>query len=240
LDGSSLREVTVSIFSSSSIATQTANPNRRVLALFGVLAGISLFGTTGCYAELETRPAYVTYSSSARVRPVVVQADADEEVYYAESAPVVEIETYPMVMYAGRPSYWVDGRWYYRGPRGWAYYRNEPRGIVTQRVELERRYPDRFRVNAHVNTHVNAHVNSHVNSHVNEHTNVHVNAHERPVEVKTHREVEAARPTVHENVRVKETVKVKESGSVGGSVGVGGSVKTTTKVTTKSSSKDRR
>jgi hypothetical protein len=226
----------VSIFSSSSIATQTANPNRRVLALFGVLAGISLFGTTGCYAELETRPAYVTYSSSARVRPVVVQADADEEVYYAESAPVVEIETYPMVMYAGRPSYWVDGRWYYRGPRGWAYYRSEPRGLVTHRVDLERRYPERFRANAHVNAHVNTHVNSHVNTHVNSH----VNTHERPVEVTTHREVEAARPTVHENVRVKESVKVKESGSVGGSVGVGGSVKTTTKVTTKSSSKDRR
>ena len=225
LDGSSLREVTVSIFSSSSTATQTPNPTHGVLTLIGALAGLSLF-TTGCYAEVETRPAVVTYSASARVQPVVVQEE--EEVYYADTAPVVEIETYPSVVYSGRPVYYVDGRWYYRGPRGWAYYRSEPRGLVTQRVELERRYPERFHVNAHVNTHVNAHVNAHTEA--------------RPVEVTTHREVEAAHPTVkvHEDVKVKETVKVKENVSAGGSVGVGGSVKTTTKVTTKSTSKDRR
>jgi hypothetical protein len=233
LDGSSLREVTVSIFSSSSTATKISNPTGGVLTVIGVLAGFSLF-TTGCYAELETRPAVVTYSASARVQPVVVQ---DEEEVYGEAAPVVEIETYPSVVYAGRPVYWVDGRWYYRGPRGWAYYRSEPRVLVTQRVDLERRYPERFRVRAQVNSHVNSHVN------------VHTNTHESPT-VTTHRDVEAAHPTVkvHESVKVKESVKVQEKADAGGSVHVGGSVggsvktttKTTTKTSTKSSSKDRR
>ena len=202
----------MSIFTSSSTAIQTMKPMRGVFAL-GVVVGLCALGTTGCYAEVEARPAVVTYSASTRVQPVVVE---EEDVVYEES-PVVEIESYPTVVYAGRPTYWVDGRWYYRGPRGWAYYRSEPRGLVTHRVEFERRYPEGFHVNTHVNAHVDAHVGGQAEGHVGGH------AHAAPVQ-EEHRTIEVAHPTVKENVHVNEHVTVKAGG----------------KATVKSNSKDHR
>jgi len=179
----------VSIFASSSTATQTTNPTRGIFAL-GLLAGACLLGATGCYAEVETRPAVVTYSATARAQPVVVEEE--EDVVYEESPAVVEIESYPTVVYAGRPCYWVDGRWYYRGPRGWAYYRSEPRGLVTHRVEFERRYPEGFHAHAHVDAHVGGGAH----------------AHAAPVHTEV-RTVEVARPTVKVNEHVNTHVTVK-------------------------------
>jgi hypothetical protein len=190
------------------------NPMRGVFAL-GVIAGLCAFGTTGCYAEVETRPAVVTYSANATVQPAVVE----EDVVYEES-PVVEIESYPTVVYAGRPTYWVDGRWYYRGPRGWAYYRSEPSGLVTHRVEFERRYPEGFHVNAHVSAHVDAHAGGEAHAGGREHQNVHVNEHEN----------------VHENVHVNEHVNVHENVHVNEHV----NVKAGAKASVKSNSKDHK
>ena len=61
--------------------------------------------------------------------------DDDSEVVYVEAAPVVDIETYPVVTYRGANVYYVDGRWYQRGPRGWGYYRQEPPELGRQRQE---------------------------------------------------------------------------------------------------------
>jgi hypothetical protein len=43
------------------------------------------------------------------------------------AAPVdVDIETYPHTVYAGRPVYYYQSRWYYRDGGHWYYYREEP------------------------------------------------------------------------------------------------------------------
>jgi hypothetical protein len=123
--------------------SETPTSKRSVLAFFGVFAGLSLFGVTGCYAEVQAEPAYVTTSEAVTY---------EEPVVYVETVPV-NVETYPRVYYRGSYVYWVDGRWYSRGPRGWGYYRAEPRGLVTYRTDFERRYPHGY---AHVDAH--AHV----------------------------------------------------------------------------------
>lgn len=121
----------MSIFKTSSTATQTPHRKPGMLALLGVLAGISLFGATGCMAEVQAEPAYATYSE-----PVAY----DEQVAYVDEAPV-NVELYPRVYYGGTYVYYVGGRWYYPSARGWAYYRHEPRGLVSYRADFERRYP---------------------------------------------------------------------------------------------------
>lgn len=179
----------MSIFSSSSTA------------IFGLFAGISLLGATGCVAEVETRPAYVTYQGAAYSRPVYVEEE--EPVTYVEAAPVVEIETYPSVVYAGRPVYWVDGRWYYHGPRGWAYYRSEPPRLVTHRVEFERRYPGGFHGGIHGEAHVGVHVGAEGR----------VGGRAEPVREApvVHRDVAVAHPTVHASASVGARATVKPS-----------------------------
>ena len=73
---------------------------------------------SGCQAEVEPAPAYVTTGA----------------VYDAEPAPV-NIETYPSVVYEGHPSYFYNNHWYYRDRDShWTYYRQEP-------PELHRRRP---------------------------------------------------------------------------------------------------
>jgi hypothetical protein len=56
-------------------------------------------------------------------------------VVYVQDAPAVDIETYPSVLYGGVAVYYVGGHWYQRGPRGWAYYRQEPPELGHQREE---------------------------------------------------------------------------------------------------------
>jgi hypothetical protein len=52
-----------------------------------------------------------------------------------QAAPAEDMGSYPSVMYGGVDVYYVGGRWYQRGPRGWAYYRQEPRELGRQREE---------------------------------------------------------------------------------------------------------
>lgn len=56
------------------------------------------------------------------------------------SAPVgVEIESEPSVVFEGHPTYYHEGRWYYRGEGGrWNVYRSEPRGLVVHRERFVR------------------------------------------------------------------------------------------------------
>lgn len=49
--------------------------------------------------------------------------------------PVPNIYVYPSTMYAGRPVYLYDNRWYYREGERWRYYRNEPPPLMQQRQQ---------------------------------------------------------------------------------------------------------
>jgi hypothetical protein len=78
------------------------------------------------------------YAGPANVEgPQVVAAPVQDDgaVVYVQDPPVVDIEAYPSVLYGGVSVYYVDGRWYQRGPRGWAYYRQEPAELGRQREE---------------------------------------------------------------------------------------------------------
>jgi hypothetical protein len=81
----------------------------RMLSLGGAVA-LAVFVFSGCYTEPAVGYAEVT------------------------SGPPAEIDTYPSVVYEGRPVYFDGGRWWYRDGARWAYYRNEP-------AELHRRRP---------------------------------------------------------------------------------------------------
>jgi hypothetical protein len=70
----------------------------------------------GCYATVSPRPVEITSA---------------DDVVYGEPPP--QIETYPVVVYEGRPHYYVGGHWYMRTQRGWGYYRNEPAHLSQRR-----------------------------------------------------------------------------------------------------------
>ena len=70
----------------------------------------------GCYATVSPQP---------------VELESANNVVYSEPPP--QIETYPSVVFEGSPHYYVDGRWYRRTPRGWAYYRQEPAHLAQRR-----------------------------------------------------------------------------------------------------------
>jgi hypothetical protein len=58
----------------------------------------------------------------------------DYPVYYVEEPPP-RIHYYPQTRYHGRPAYLVEDRWYYSTPRGWAYFREEPRELRAYRQQ---------------------------------------------------------------------------------------------------------
>ena len=124
-------------------------------AFFAGAAGLfALFGGTGCYATVQTRPGMVAYDDGATV--------------WVDDAPA-SIETYPCEYYAGTPMYLVDGRWYYRSSNRWAYYRTAPVELERRRVVIERSWhrpvvaytPPRVAAQASVAVHVGAGVHAH-------------------------------------------------------------------------------
>jgi hypothetical protein len=168
-------EVTVSIFSVSSPSAGTLNPKRGSLALLG-LAAFSLFGATGCYVRARARPSVVaTYEYRAPATEVVY----DEPVVYVESAPVVDVDAYPRYYYRGNYVYYVDGYWYTRGPRGWTYYRSEPRDLVRYRSSVEFQRHPRARVTTRVEAPRVRVETPRVEGRVEAHGGVHVDAHGR-------------------------------------------------------------
>jgi len=88
----------------------------RVLALAGTLVSLA-----GCYVEPEPAYGYTTLTSAP--------------------APV-DAYSYPYVYYEGRPTYWVQGRWYYTTPgAGWQYYRVPPPALERQRPYIQQAPP---------------------------------------------------------------------------------------------------
>lgn len=78
-------------------------------------------------------------SSGCLVRGEAVAVDPGpppQTTVYAEevdTAPVINIETYPQTTYEGRTVYYYQDRWYFRnGPR-WTYYRREPPALIEHR-----------------------------------------------------------------------------------------------------------
>jgi hypothetical protein len=107
-----------------------------ILARNAVLSSSLVTAAVGCTGGLYAR------SPNVEGAPVV---QGDSEVAYGEAPPVVDIETYPSVTYGGADVYYVDGRWYQRGPRGWSYYRQEPPELGSQRQEhLQRDHDPRW------------------------------------------------------------------------------------------------
>lgn len=76
-------------------------------------AGFAL-SLAGCYASVEPEPVYA--------EATYVPAD---------------IETYPYVIYDGRPVYYVHDHWYVRRGPHWVYYRSEPRVLRRQRPYVQ-------------------------------------------------------------------------------------------------------
>ena len=78
-------------------------------------------------------------AGSAQLRGGVIY---DYPIYYVEEPPP-RIYRYPTAHYHGRPAYLVDGHWYYSSPRGWVYFREEPRELraYRERHVVRRRSP---------------------------------------------------------------------------------------------------
>lgn len=72
------------------------------------------FVTTGCVATVQPDP---VYAEATYIPP--------------------RIETYPYVVYEGRPVYYVEGYWYVRRGPGWSYYRQEPPYLHRQRTYVQ-------------------------------------------------------------------------------------------------------
>lgn len=64
-------------------------------------------------------------------------AGGDDAVVYVDTVPP-NIEAYPHYYYGDGYAYYVDGRWYRRGARGWGYYRQEPPMLQRQRGYVQR------------------------------------------------------------------------------------------------------
>ena len=86
-----------------------------------LIAYVAIALEPGCAARLYADPVQASVASSG-----------DDSVVYVDAAPV-NIELYPHCAYEGGYAYYVDGRWYHQGPRGWGYYRQEPPELQRQR-----------------------------------------------------------------------------------------------------------
>jgi hypothetical protein len=85
------------------------------LPLTLVMTALALAALTGCYAEAG--PPYAETTITA--------------------APV-DIDTYPSVVYEGRPVYFYGDRWWYRDGGRWTYYHREPTELHRQREHVRR------------------------------------------------------------------------------------------------------
>ncbi len=90
-----------------------------------LLHGTALAAWSGCAAQVYSEP------GPAGVQEAQVEGDADAIVYVDAVPP--DIEEYPHSSYGGGEVYFVEGRWYRRGPRGWGYFRAEPPQLARQR-----------------------------------------------------------------------------------------------------------
>jgi hypothetical protein len=96
-----------------------AHPTKLTLALVLTLA------SSGCYATVRGRGGYG----------------------YVETAPVA-YESYPYVVYEGRPVYHVNDRWYYRNGSRWDSYHAPPAALYRSR-EIRRQAPPAYHRDYH-------------------------------------------------------------------------------------------
>jgi hypothetical protein len=101
--------------------------------------GVGCSGWVAAGPAPAPAPAPVVYAAPPPVAAAPVDDNGD--VVAVADPPVADIEAYPSVVYGGATVYFVDGRWYRRGPRGWAYFRHEPVELGRQREEHARRDP---------------------------------------------------------------------------------------------------
>lgn len=67
---------------------------------------------------------------------------ADAYVYVGDSPPP-DIYTAPRGYYNGNTTYWYGNRWWYQSPRGWGYFREEPRELQRYRSGVQQPPPAR-------------------------------------------------------------------------------------------------
>jgi len=96
-----------------------------------VLASAVMACCAGCTGQVYAGPAN---PANVEVQPLVAApVEDDGDVVYVQDPPVVDIESYPTEFYGGVQVYYVGGYWYHHGPRGWAYYRQEPPELGRER-----------------------------------------------------------------------------------------------------------
>ena len=124
-----MRDAPAEFMRSSNLLTSLTSA--RILAT-STLASSVIALCAGCAGRAYVGPA------SVEGPPVVAQGvdgNGDGDVVYVDGPPVVDFETYPTLFFGGDSVYYVGGLWYQHGPRGWAYYRQEPVELGRQREE---------------------------------------------------------------------------------------------------------
>jgi len=91
------------------------------IAASAVVAALAL-GASGCTLSAGTQGELVYGHPVVRV-----------------DAPPPDIQVYPRVYYQGGYAYLVGDAWYYYTPRGWVYFRSEPRELAERRVYVQQR-----------------------------------------------------------------------------------------------------
>jgi hypothetical protein len=91
-----------------------------------LLACVALPLQGGCAARVYAEPGVAS-----------PEPEGDDAIVTVETVPP-NIEVYPHYYYGDGYAYYVDGRWYHRGPHGWGYYRREPVALQRQRGYVQR------------------------------------------------------------------------------------------------------
>lgn len=72
---------------------------------------------------------------------VTTRPPAVDAYVYAGTPPPPAIYSAPRGYYNGYTTYWYDNHWWYQSPRGWAYFRHEPRGLQRYRPGVQQPPP---------------------------------------------------------------------------------------------------
>lgn len=98
---------------------------------------MSIAGTLGRLTAIAALAA-ATFGMGCTVttRPAPVDAYV-----YAGTEPPPAIYSAPRGYYNGATTYWYDNHWWYRTPRGWGYYREEPRELQRYRPGVQQPPP---------------------------------------------------------------------------------------------------
>ncbi len=73
-------------------------------------------------------------AASLWAAPVLAQVQVHIGIPVVVPPPPAFVATAVPVYYEGRPTYFYQGRWYYRDGRGWRHFRDEPAYLYNYRV----------------------------------------------------------------------------------------------------------